>query len=124
MIKVEMTIREMMNIIALMGTGSDLVERIICALESSTGTNQRRMVTVTGGMNTDNRISCIKAIRMATGWGLRESKEWTDKVVGHYNYSGNWEMGGGKGSITAKTPEAAELLLRDLTNVGCEGYLS
>jgi hypothetical protein len=26
--------------------------------------------------------------------------------------------------MTAKTPEAAEGLLRDLTSLGCEGYLS
>ena len=124
MIKVEMTIREAMNLAALMGTGSDLVERIICALESATGTNQRRMVTITGGMSTDNRIPCIKAIRLSTGWGLRESKDWTDTLVGTHDNYGKWRPGSGKNSIVLKTPEVAEQLLRDLTELGCEGFLS
>jgi hypothetical protein len=124
MIKVEMTIREMMNLVALMGTGSDLAERIICALESETATNQRRQVTINRGMSTDNRISCIKAIRLATGWGLKEAKDWTDVLVGRYDDRGFWVGGGLKNTITLKTPEAAEILLRDLTSLGCEGYLS
>ena len=124
MIKVEMTVREMMNLAALMGTGSDLVERIICALESETATNQRRKVTITCGMSTDNRIPCIKAIRLHSGWGLKEAKEWTDVLVGKYDARGFWMSGGESNTITLKTPEAAETLLRDLTNLGCEGFLS
>ena len=124
MIKVEMTVREMMNLAALMGTGSDLVERIICALESETATNQRRKVTITRGMSTDNRIQCIKAIRLHSGWGLKEAKEWTDVLVGKYDARGFWMSGGESNTITLKTPEAAEVLLRELTNLGCEGFLS
>ena len=86
MIKVEMTVREMLNIIALQGTSGDLADRIISALEVACGQNQNKTITITGGMNTDNRIHCIKAIRLNTGWGLKEAKEWTDYLVGGWKY--------------------------------------
>ena len=122
MISIKVTVAEA---IAIANTaGNDLHDRIVNAFEIALGVNQRRIVSITSGMSTDNRIPCIKAIRMATGWGLKESKDWTDKVVGYYNHAGHWQQGGGGGSITLKTPEAAELLLRDLTGLGCEGYLS
>lgn len=125
MIKVEMTVREMLNIIALQGTSGDLADRIISALEVACGQNQNKTITITGGMNTDNRIHCIKAIRLNTGWGLKEAKEWTDYLVGGWKYD-KWypAPAGTKHSITLKTPEAAEALLRDLTGLGCEGFLS
>lgn len=124
MIKVEMTVREMLNIIALQGTSGDLADRIISALEVACGQNQNKTITITGGMNTDNRIHCIKAIRLNTGWGLKEAKEWTDVIVGGRDAYGKWHVGGNSNTITLKTPEAAEVLLRELTNLGCEGFLS
>lgn len=125
MIKVEMTVREMLNIIALQGTSGDLANRIISALEVACGQNQYKTVTITGGMNLDNRIPCIKAIRLNAGWGLKEAKEWTDYLVGGWKYD-KWypAPAGTKHSMTLKTPEAAETLLRELTDLGCEGYLS
>lgn len=125
MINVGMTVREMLNIIALQGTSGDLADRIIYALEVACGQNQHKTVTITGGMNLDNRISCIKMIRLATGWGLKESKEWTDYLVGGWKYDKFVPARQGvKHSITLSTPELAEQLLRDLTGLGCEGYLS
>lgn len=125
MIKVEMTVREMLNIIAMQGTSGDLADRIISALEVACKQNQHRTITITGGMNTDNRIRCIKAIRLHTGWGLKEAKEWSDYLVGGWRYD-KWypAPAGTKHSMTLKTPEAAEALLRDLTDLGCEGFLS
>lgn len=105
--------------------GRGLRDRIIEALEIALGVNQSRIVTITGGMNLDNRISCIKAIRLATGWGLKESKEWTDYLVGGWKYDKFVPAKEGvKQSITLKTPEAAENLLRELVDLGCEGYLA
>lgn len=125
MIKVEMTVREMLNIIALQGTSGDLADRIISALEVACNENQCKTVTITGGLNLDNRIACIKAIRLATGWGLKESKEWTDYLVGGWKYDKFVPAApGAKQSITLPTPQAAENLLRELTSLGCEGYLS
>jgi hypothetical protein len=123
MIKIEMTVAEA---IAIANTASnDLHDRIVSALEMALGVNQRRQVTITGGMSTDNRIHCIKAIRLHTGWGLKESKDWTDVLVGGYKWDRFVPAAPGtKQTITLKTPEAAENLLRDLAGLGCEGYLS
>lgn len=124
MIKVELTVREALNLVSN-GCHLDMYEKIVCALEVALGVNQRRVVTITGGMNLDNRIPCIKAIRLHTGWGLKEAKDWTDFLAGGWKYD-KWYPAphGTKQSITLKTPEAAEGLLRDLVGLGCEGYLS
>ena len=45
-------------------------------------------------------------------------------MLGGWDASGFLRGGGNTISLTAKTPEAAEQLLRDLTTLGCEGYLS
>ncbi len=124
MIKIDLSVREALNMVAN-GCSLGMFEKIVTALEVALGVNQRRIVTITGGMSTDNRIPCIKAIRQHTGWGLKESKEWTDSLVGGWKYD-KWVSAPAntKQSITLKTPEAAENLLRDLTTLGCEGYLS
>jgi hypothetical protein len=124
MIKIELSVRESLNMIAN-GCSLDMFDKIVCALEVALGVNQRRVVTITGGMNTDNRIHCIKAIRLHTGWGLKEAKDWSDYLVGSWKYD-TWHPAPAntKQSMTLKTPEAAEALLRDLVGLGCEGYLS
>jgi hypothetical protein len=124
MIKIEMSVRESLNMIAN-GCSFDMFDKIVCALEVALGVNQRRVVTITGGMNQDNRIHCIKAIRLHTGWGLKEAKDWSDYLVGGWKYD-KWYPAPEKTkqSMTLKTPEAAEALLRDLVGLGCEGFLS
>ena len=123
MINISVTVAEA---IAIANTaGNDLHDRIVKAIEVALGVNQSRIVTITGGMNLDNRIPCIKAIRLATGWGLKESKEWTDYLVGGWQYDKFVPARSGvKQSITLATPQAAENLLRELTSLGCEGYLA
>ena len=121
MISVQMTVAEAIRVAAICET--ELHDRIVKAFEVALGVNQSRNVTITGGMSTDNRIKCIKSIRLHTGWGLKESKDWTDVLVGHYDGYGNWKNGLGKNTITLKTPHDAETLLRELTDLGCEGYL-
>jgi len=122
MIKLELSVREAMNLAATCNL--EIYERIVTAFEIALGVNQRRMVTITKGMDLDNRISCIKAVRQHTGWGLKEAKDWTDGMVGRWDASGFLIGGGNPITLTAKTPDAAEGLLRDLTSLGCEGYLS
>lgn len=123
MINLQLTVAEAIDIANT--AGNDLHDRIVKAIELALGVNQSRIVTITGGLTLDNRIPCIKAIRLATGWGLNESKEWTDYLVGGWKYDKFVPAAAGaKQSITLKTPEAAELLLRELTSLGCEGYLS
>ena len=124
MIKIELSVRESLNMIAN-GCSLDMFDKIVCALEVALGVNQRRVVTITGGMTLDNRISCIKVIRLHTGWGLKEAKDWSDYLVGGWKYD-KWYPAPEKTkqSMTLKTPEAAEALLRDLVGLGCEGFLS
>jgi hypothetical protein len=122
MIKLELNVREAMNLAT--NCHYDIYERIVTAFEIALGVNQRRMVTITKGMDTNNRIPCIKAVRQHTGWGLKEAKDWTDGMVGRWDASGFLRGGGNPITLTAKTPDAAEGLLRDLTSLGCEGYLS
>jgi hypothetical protein len=123
MINLQLSVREAMNLAT--NCNLEIYERIVTAFEVALGVNQLRVVTITGGMNLDNRIPCIKAIRLHTGWGLKEAKEWTDFLVGGWKYD-KWHPAPAntKQSITLKTPEAAENLLRDLTTLGCEGFLS
>jgi hypothetical protein len=127
MINLQLTVREAMNLAASWAYNNDveLYHKIVNSFELALGVNQNRTVTITAGMTLDNRIPCIKAIRLHTGWGLKEAKEWTDFLVGGWKYD-KWypAPANNKQSITLKTPEAAENLLRDLTTLGCEGFLS
>jgi len=122
MIKLELSVREAMDLAA--NCHQNVYERIVTAFEVALGVNQKRRITITKGMDTNNRIPCIKAVRQHTGWGLKEAKDWTDGMVGRYDESGFWRGGGNPITMTAKTPEAAEQLLRDLTSLGCECHLS
>lgn len=122
MIKLELSIREAMDLAT--NCHHDIYERIVTAFEVALGVNQRCTVTITRGMNLDNRIPCIKAIRQYTGWGLKESKEWTDDLVGGWKGDRFVPATHHTNSITLKNAEMAENLLRDLTGLGCEGYLS
>ena len=123
MINLQLSVREAIRLATI--NGEDLREKIISAFEVALGVNQNRTVTITGGMTLDNRIYCIKAIRLHTGWGLKESKEWSDYLVGGWKYDKFVPAAAGaKNSVTLDTAEAAENLLRDLVEHGCEGFLS
>ena len=123
MINLQLSVREAMELAIYAPV--EMRERITQAFEVALGVNQRCTVTITNGMTLDNRIHCIKAIRLHTGWGLKESKDWTDVLVGGWKNDRFVPAKNGiKQSITLKTPEAAENLLRDLADLGCEGYLS
>jgi hypothetical protein len=125
MIKLELTIREAMNLAT--NCHHDIYERIVQAIETAVnGENGGRdcTVTITNGMSLDNRIPCIKAIRQYTGWGLKKSKGWTDDLVGGWKGDRFVAATHHTNSITLKNPEMAENLLRDLTSLGCEGFLS
>jgi ribosomal protein L7/L12 len=123
MINLQLSVREAFELSN--NCSRDIYDRIVNAFEVALGVNQHRMVTITAGMTLDNRIPCIKAIRLHSGWGLKEAKEWTDFLVGGWKYD-KWHPAPAntKQSITLKTPEAAENLLRDLVALGCEGFLS
>ena len=122
MITIQVTIEEAIGIAST--AGNDLHDRIVKSIEVALGINQSREVTITK-MSEDNRIPCIKAIRIHSGWGLKEAKDWTDTFVGHWNHTnGEWTNGASKNTIKLPTPDEAEALLRELITWGCEGYLS
>ena len=123
MINLQLSVREAMNLAT--NCNLEIYERIVTAFEVALGVNQNKTVTITGGMTLDNRIPCIKAIRAATGWGLKESKDWTDVFTG--GFQGDRHVAGNpnaKQSITLNTPEKALFLLREMRDLGCEGFLS
>lgn len=125
MIKLELTVREAMWILSKIESFDPIYDKITMAFEDALKVNRNKTVTITGGMNLDNRIACIKAIRLNAGWGLKEAKDWTDILVGGWKYDRFVPAESGtKQSITLSTPDAAENLLRDLVGLGCEGYLS
>ena len=127
MINLRLSVREAMNLATGWAYNNDveLYHKIVNSFEIALGVNQYRTVTITGGMTLDNRIKCIKAIRLHTGWGLKESKDWSDYLVGGWKYDKFVPAAAGaKNSVTLDTPEAAENLLRDLVEHGCEGFLS
>ena len=125
MIKIDLTVREAMWIMSKIESYDTIYDKIVTALESALGSKEQYHVTVTGGMTTNNRIPCIKAVRKYTGWGLKEAKDWTDGMIGHWDAYGVWHKGDlNQISVRLKTTESADNLLRDLKNAGCEGYLS
>jgi len=113
MINVAMTIREMVSIAAKTDS-PDLYERIIKALEVSTG-NEKLMVACNGlsgfiePRHWDHRIAAIKSIRLATLTGLKDAKDWIEEAV---NY--------GKTMYTKPLdPEVAHRLCDELGKCGC-----
>ena len=125
MINVSLTVREALWILSKIESYDTIYDKISIAFEDALKVNRNKTVTITGGMTLDNRIHCIKAIRHYTGWGLKEAKDWSDVLVGGWKYDTFVPATPGtKNSVTLSTPEAAENLLRDLTALGCEGYLS
>lgn len=125
MINVSLTVREALWIMSKIESYDTIYDKIILAFEDALKVNRNKTVTITGGMNLDNRIHCIKSIRHYAGWGLKEAKDWTDVLVGGWKYDTFVAATPGtKNSITLSTPEAAENLLRDLKEKGCEGFIS
>jgi hypothetical protein len=125
MINISLTVREAVWILSKIESYDTIYDKIALAFEDALNVNRNKTVTITGGMTMDNRIYCIKAIRTHTGWGLKEAKDWSDVLVGGWKYDTFVPATPGtKNSVTLSTPEAAENLLRDLVDKGCEGFLS
>jgi ribosomal protein L7/L12 len=129
MIKLELTVREAMNLATSWAFNNDIVlyHKIVDAFETAVNgedVGKNCTVTITKGMSLNNRIPCIKAIRQYTGWGLKETKDWTDDLVGGWKGDRFVPATHHTSSITLKYSCDAENLLRELTTLGCEGHLS
>lgn len=112
MINVGMTIREMVSLASNPSCGGDLYERIVKALEIATG-NEKLLVACNGvaytGQYWDQKIPAIKSLRLATGMGLKDAKDWVEEAQ---NYS--------KTMFTKPLdPEVAHKLCEELGRCGC-----
>lgn len=112
MINVGMTIREMVSIASNPSCNGDLYERIIKALEEATG-NIKKLVACNGvaydGNYWDQKIPAIKSVRLATGWGLKEAKDWVESC--QYDSKTNFSP--------PLDPVVAEKLCDELNKCGC-----
>lgn len=117
MIMVGMTIREMVSIAANPSCNGDLYERIIKALEVATN-NVKKLVACNGaaysGQYWDNKIPAIKCVRLATGWGLKEAKDWVEDFQYHTKtmFTGPLD------------PNVAEKLCEELKKMGCSVWVT
>lgn len=116
MIDVGMTIREMVSIAANPSCNGDLYERIIKALEVATN-NVKLLVGCKGviatGQYWDQKIPAIKSVRLATGWGLKEAKEWVESC--QYNAKTNFSP--------PLDPMVANKLCNELRNCGMDCWM-
>ena len=112
MINVGMTIREMVSIASNPSCTGDLYDRIIKALELATG-NEKLLVACNGaqydGQYWDHKIAAIKSVRLSTGWGLKDAKDWIEEAVNYH-----------KTMFTKPLdPEVAHKLCDELAKCGC-----
>ena len=117
MINVGMTIREMVSLASNPSCAGDLYERIIKALEEATG-NIKKLVACNGvtysGQYWDNKISAIKCVRLATGWGLKDAKDWVEEFQYHTKtmFTGPLD------------PAVADKLCEELKKMGCSCWVT
>ena len=116
MINVAMTIREAVGV-AKDTDSIDLYERIVQALERAA--NEAKRIVGCGGVNRvndglwDYKIPAIKALRLATGMGLKDAKDWVE----NFQYDGKTMF------TLPLDPDAAENLRTELVACGCEAWV-
>ena len=91
--------------------GKDIKGRVFFAM--LTGQHVGRvqfMVDTQPGSYNPNAVACIKAIRAATDWGLKEAKDIWDSSKNR------------KVSVDCLTPEHGRILAKELKDLGCKVY--
>jgi len=125
MISVEMSVRDMVDMATVARHNNpDLYEQIVKALISAcsaAAAATKSRVTVVS-MNQDRFIACIKALRLVTGYGLKEAKDFFDVVrgslQGHY-VGDSWQYGGGRPNSIVLQADKAKKLFDELGKLGC-----
>ena len=116
MINVDMTIREAISLVSSSFCTGDLYEKIVKAIEKECGESD---INVTLRSMPDNTIiPCIKALRLATRWGLKESKDFCDVVRGRPD-GWNHYTGGTPNTLTLKQKDA-NALVKEWRALGCD----
>lgn len=119
MIRLELSVREALNMVSN-GCSLDMFEKIVAALEAAIGTpktpGKMKVVadSVRDASSWDNKIPAIKALRLATGMGLREAKDWVE--VCQYSQGTNYSP--------ALTHDAAEKLCSELKQCGMRCWVA
>ena len=116
MISIDMTIREMISLASNPSCTGDLYERIVKVLEKACG--ECNVNVTLRSMRADSMIYAIKALRLATGWGLKESKDFCDVVRGKSDGNGYF-WGGTANTVTLKA-DAAHQLVKEWKAIGCD----
>lgn len=123
-INITLSVREAILLLSGGEVSNAVCEQIIKAIEDKCGCGGIS-VNNTGTLNLtlkkfppSNRISVIKSIRIATGWGLKESKDFTDVVQGVWQNDGTYING------NPNTLKSSRLTIQRLNNdllaLGCE----
>ena len=123
MINVEMTVRDAMEIAEKSKfCNPGLYERIVTALTvacSAAVVAAKSRVTVHTVLE-GQFINCIKVLRLTTGFGLREAKDFFDVVRGEWvGHDCGGYAGGKPNSITLETSKAKQLF-DELGKLGCK----
>lgn len=85
MIKVEMTVFEMVTLCSL-GINAELRARIVAALEDAVGSGSTKEDKNTKyrfnllSYNPERKIPVITEVRAAYNWGLKEAKDWVENA--------------------------------------------
>lgn len=124
MITIDFTVREAMYLANhwAYNNDSNLYDKIVNAISAKCGENANNIRLVVHSMMPDKMIQCIKALRLATGWGLKDSKDFFDVVRGRYHsdsYSNTYSYRDGKPNSLVLTNAIANQLMKELHNLGC-----
>lgn len=110
-INVNMTVREALSLLNGGEVTNDLCERIVKALESKCEDAVEHLNITLKTLPSDRVIPVIKAIRGATGWGLKETKDFVDTVRN------------GSPNTFSHTKDVIEKLNNELVSIGCDTHV-
>lgn len=117
MINIGMTIREAIAMASSSSCTCDMYERIVTAIENACG--EATLNVTLRSLPSHQMIPVIKALRLATGWGLKESKDFCDVVRGTRYVSDGVYAGGTPNTLRLKS-EAARDLVSGWKALGCD----
>lgn len=122
MIKIEMTVDEMLDVHGRLGVSYELKKRIADALKEAVGRDGKVEsdceLIFYHLQNPDNFIKCIKIIRANTGLRLKEAKDFMDVVRGYRVGVGTIYHGGFPNKLKGYTREVCHKMLNELRDIG------